>query len=200
MELAEFRKQIESEMAESRKENKRMLAESRKETDKKMDESRKRNDERNKSIDKLKELVGGMSNNQGIVAEEELFNSFSKSMRLGDLEFHSIDRNVKRHASGIQDEFDIVLTNSNLIMLVEVKTKFHPKDVNKVLNKISNFRKLFPLYQHMEIYGAIAGKILPSQTIETAKKHNLFVVAQEGSDLKVLNMPYKKETQMSQHN
>jgi len=49
------------------------------------------------------------------------------------------------------------------------------------------------LYQHIEIYGAIAAKILPSETIEAAKNHNLFVVAQEGSDLKVLNIPNTKE-------
>ena len=142
-----------------------------------------------KSIDKLKDLVGGMGNNQGLAAEEEFFNSFVKTMRLGNIEFHSIDRNLRRHTNGIQDEFDIVLTNSDLIMIIEVKFKFHCKDVKKVLTKVANFKKLFPQYQNYKIYGAIAGKILSPKTIETAKKMNLFVVAQEGSDLKLLNVP-----------
>jgi len=110
-------------------------------------------------------------------------------MRLGDIKFHTIDRNLQRHCNGVQDEFDIVMTNSELIMVAEVKFKFHPNDVKKVINKVSNFKKLFPQYQDYKIYGAVAGKILPKDTIEEAQKYNLFVVAQEGSDLRLINTP-----------
>jgi len=69
-----------------------------------------------------------------------------------------------------------------------VKFKFHPKDVKTLLKKVSNFKKLYPQYQHYKIYGAVAGKVLPQETIEKAKNYNLFV-AQEGNNLRVLNAP-----------
>jgi hypothetical protein len=141
------------------------------------------------NIDKLNQLVGGMGNNQGLAAEEEFFNSFVKTMRLGDMKFHSIERNLRKHCDGIQDEFDIVLTNSEIILLAEVKFNFHHNDVKNVLNKISNFKKLYPQYQNFQVYGAVAGKILSKKTIEAAKKFNLFVVAQEGNELRLINVP-----------
>jgi hypothetical protein len=149
----------------------------------------KQNAKTNASIEKVNILLDGIGNNQGLAAEEEFFNSFVKSMHLGDIEFHSIERNTLKRANGIQDEFDIVMTNSDLIMIAEVKFKFHPKDVKTVLKKVSNFKKLYPQYHQYKIYGAVAGKILPQETIEKAKMYNLFVVAQEGNNLRLLNVP-----------
>ena len=187
------------ELVEAGKETDKRIAETNKgidklkdrfaETNKGIDKLKDRFAETNKGIDKLKELYGGASNNQGMVVEEEFYNSFAKDMRLGDIEFHSIERNLNKRANGIADEFDIVLTNSDLILIVEVKLKYHPKDVKKVLNKMSNFKKLYPVYKDYKIYGAIAGKILLNQAIEEANKYNLFVVAQEGTTLKLLNAP-----------
>jgi len=149
--------------------------------------------ETNKGLDKLKELYGGMSNNLGLSIEEEFFRSFEKNMRLGDIEFHSILRNSYVRVHGITDEFDLVLINSDLVLIVEVKLKYHPNDVKKVLKKISNFKKIYPQYKDYNINGAIAGKILPQQTIEEAKKYNLFVVAQEGADIRLISAPKKNE-------
>jgi len=74
-------------------------------------------------------------------------------------------------------------------MIVEVKYNFHPNDVQKVLNKISNYKKLYPQHHNFNIYGAIAGKVLSKQTIDEATKYQLFVIAQEGNDIRVINSP-----------
>ena len=131
-----------------------------KDTDQRMKDTDQYIKQISKKIDKLQDIVGGMGNSQGLAAEEEFFNSFAKTMSLGNLKFHAIDRNLRRHSNGLQDEFDIVLTNSELIMIVEVKYNFHPNDVQKVINKISNYKKLYPQHHNFNIYGAIAGKVL----------------------------------------
>jgi len=110
-------------------------------------------------------------------------------MQLDNIPFHSIDRNIQRHCNGIHDEFDIIMTNSESVMITEVKYKFHPKNVKKVLTKMSNYRKLYPHNHHLKIYGAIAGKLLSSDTIDEAKNYNLFVIAHEGRGIKVLKSP-----------
>ena len=191
--IAESNQRFKNEMAKSKKWLDKEIAESNQRLEKKIAKSdermEKQNAKTNASIEKVNKLLGGIGNNQGLAAEEEFFNSLAKSMRLGNIEFHSIERNTLKRANGIQDEFDIFMTNSELIMVAEVKFKYHPKDVKKVLTKVSNFKKLYPQYQQYKIYGAVAGKILPQETIEKAKMYNLFVVAQEGNNLRLLNAP-----------
>jgi len=160
-----------------------------KDTDQRMKDTDQYIKQISKKIDKLQDIVGGIGNSQGLAAEEEFFNSFAKTMSLGNLKFHAIDRNLRRHSNGLQDEFDIVLTNSELIMIVEVKYNFHPNDVQKVLNKISNYKKLYPQHHNFNIYGAIAGKVLSKKTIDEATKYQLFVIAQEGNDIRIINSP-----------
>ena len=158
-----------------------------KETDKRMKETDKRMKETDKKIDKLQTLVGGISNSNGFFAEDIFFNSFSKMMSIGNMKFDYIDRNVERKHKGLEDEFDIVLTNSDVIVIVEVKYNFNPNDVETVLTKIKNYKTLFPLYKNYKFIGAIAGLSMQKKTIDKAKKYGFFVITQEGNDLKLLN-------------
>ncbi|KPA14834.1 hypothetical protein MHK_004962 [Candidatus Magnetomorum sp. HK-1] len=156
------------------------LIEAGKETDKRMNKT-------DQKIDKLQKLIGGIGNSNGFVAEDLFYNSFSKMMSIGNMKFEYIDRNVERKHKGIEDEFDIVLTNSEIIVIVEVKYNFYPNDVEKVLTKIQNYKALFPLYKNYKFIGAIAGLTIQKETIYKAKKYGFFVVTQEGNDLKILN-------------
>jgi len=158
-----------------------------KETDNRMKETDNRMKETDKKIDKLQTLVGGISNSNGFFAEDIFFNSFSKMMSIGNMKFDYIDRNVERKHKGLEDEFDIVLTNSDVIVIVEVKYNFNPNDVETVLTKIKNYKTLFPLYKNYKFIGAIAGLSMQKKTIDKAKKYGFFVITQEGNDLKLLN-------------
>ena len=177
------------------------LIDNSKETDKKIDNLRKRQEQTDqqidktnkgidktyKSIDKLKKIVGGMGNNNGHVAENFFYNSFVKHRSFGGYVFDFIDKNLERTHKDTSDEFDIILTNSDFMVIVEVKYNFHPEDVKTVLKKIRNFRILFPNYKDYTIFGAIAGMAMPQKTIEQAKKYGFFVFTQDGTNLKILN-------------
>ena len=95
------------------------LIDNSKETDKKIDKT-------NKSIDKLKKIVGGMGNNNGHVAENFFYNSYVKHRSFGGYIFDFIDKNLERTHKDIRDEFDIILTSSDFMVIVEVKYNFHP--------------------------------------------------------------------------
>jgi len=163
-----------------------------KETDKRMKETDIRMKETDKQINKLNTLIGGIGNSNGFVAEDLFFNSFSKKMSIGNTKFEFIDRNVERKHRGLKDEFDIVLTNSEVIVIVEVKYNFYPNDVKKVLKKINNYKILFPTYKNYKFIGAIAGLTMQNNTIDEAKKYGFFVFTQEGNDLKLLNDKVKE--------
>ena len=142
-----------------------------------------------KKIKKMTQQVGGLTNNLGSIAEDLFFHSLSQCMAIGKMVFHTIDRNIYRRTNNIEDEFDIVLTNDNAIIICEVKLKFHPDDVEKVEKKIENYKILFPLQASYKIYGAVAGLTIPKDTIDRAKEMKYFVVTQESNKIKVLNEP-----------
>ena len=185
-------KENDRQLKEQKKETDRQL----KETDRQLKETDRRLDDKIdktlKGIDGLKKYVGGIANSNGYVAEDLFFNSFSKNMTIGNMTFDSIDRNWRRNSKGIEDEFDIVLTNSKVLVIIEVKYNFHYNDVKTVCKKIDNFRILYPMYKNYTIFGGIAGLTMSNETIETAKKMGFFVFTQEGNKIKVLNDQVKE--------
>ena len=173
------------EYIEANKESNRQIKEQMKETDKQLDKTLK-------GIEKLEKTVGGIGNSNGFYAEDIFFNSFSKNMTIGNLTFDSIDRNMHRIRKGLEDEFDIVLTNSSVLLIIEVKYNYHHNDVEKVLKKIDNFRQLYPGYNDYKIFGGIAGLTMAQETIDKAKQLGFFVFLQEGNAIKVLNEHVKE--------
>jgi len=170
----------------------RLLKEQSLETDRKMQETDKQLKTTLKGIEKLEKTVGGIGNSNGYYAEDQFFNSFSKNMTIGELTFDSIDRNMHRIRKGLEDEFDIVLTNSSVLLIIEVKYNYHQNDVEKVFKKIENFRQLYPKYKDYKIFGGIAGLTMPMETIDKASEFGFFVFLQEGNDIKVLNDSVKE--------
>jgi len=186
-EYIEANKESDRQLKEQMKETERLLKEQALETDRRMKETDKQLDKTLKGIEKLEKTVGGIGNSNGFYAEDIFFNSFSKNMTIGNLTFDSIDRNMHRIRKGLEDEFDIVLTNSSILLIIEVKYNFHHNDVEKVLNKIDNFKKLYPGYNDYRIFGGIAGLTMARETIDKARQLGFFVFLQEGNDIKVLN-------------
>ena len=136
----------------------------------------------------LKEYVGNIGQNNGAVAESFFYETLANKMELGDFHFDFIEPNVKRanRKLNIQGEYDIVLYNSKLIVIIETKYKVHPNDIEKLLEKkIPNYRKLFPEKQNYTIYGAIAGLAFPDNVKEMALNQGLFVLTQGEGNIQV---------------
>jgi len=174
----QFANQLIKEMKEDTKKMKKDTEKMKKDTEKMKEDTRK-----------LKKIVGGISNNNGYYAEAAFYNSLSRLMSVGDMQFDTIHRNLHCKSNGIEDEFDIVLTSSSSLIIVEVKYNFNPGDLPTVSKKIKNYRHLFPYFKNYQIIGGIAGLTMPDITIEEAKKYNYLVLTQEGNDLKILNHP-----------
>ena len=158
-----------------------------KEVDKVSKDIDKVNKEMNTKLYKLNINLDGIGKNNGAVAEEFFFNGLNDKMEIGKLKFETIDRNIYRRTKHIEDEFDIVMTNTDSITILEIKYKYHPKDVEKVIKKIKNYKLLFQVYKNYKFYGGIAGLSIPKDTVDEAIKYGFFVLTQSGNNLKVLN-------------
>ena len=169
------------------KETDRQLKEQLKETDRQLKEQLKETDRHLKEkFSELKEYVGGIGRNNGDVAESYFYETLANTMKIGNLDFDFIEKNVKRinRRQNLEGEYDIILTNSESIAIIEVKYKFHPNDIDKVLNKkIPTFKKSFPDKKDYKLYIVIAGFCIPDDTKKFAFDNGFFVLSQGGGKI-----------------
>ncbi len=138
-------------------------------------------------LDRLSELVGNISNNQGDIAEEFFYTSFVRNPDLGGIHFDSVSRNLNNRIGNLQEEYDIVLINGDTLAVIEVKSKAHVSDMEKLVNrKIPNFQKLFNAYKDYHCYAGIATFVTNLDLIEKAKELGLFLVTQQGDHAEVV--------------
>jgi len=161
-----------------------------------VEESNRRTEEVNRAsaakLDKVGELLGNIGRNSGAVAEEFFYNGLSESMRIGDLEFDFIMANVRSRQEKKEGEFDIVLTNSSSVALVEVKYKVHPNDVIELLEKrLPRYKSLFLKKANYKIYVVIAGLSVPDDVRSLAAQYGFIVLTQAGNDMKIIQNEWK---------
>ena len=140
-------------------------------------EQMKRTDEK---LERIGIKLGNISQNQGDVAEEFFFQSLIKDNRLGDIRFDDVTKNMAKHRGKLQEEYDLVMTNGDVVAVVEVKYKAHSNDLDKLDRKMRHFKQLFPLYQHFKQYGAIAAFHINDDAKEEALRRGYFVLQRSG--------------------
>ena len=144
----------------------------------KTDEQMKKTDER---LDKVAKLVGNISNNQGVIAEEFFYNSLADKPILNGIHYDLIDKNATRRKNKIKDEYDILLINGKDIAIVEVKYKAHSKDIEKLVNKkYENFKKLYPEYKNYNHHLGLASFNMNEDVKESASQNNVMLLQRKG--------------------
>ena len=142
---------------------KEMFAESRAEFDKRSAEFdrklEKSSEEFDRRIKKLDELMGGVSSNQGLFSEEYFINSLENSDKnLFGEQFDKLLTNIGYHNKRThkKGEFDIVFVNGTSVAIVEIKFKARKIDIQKLIDKVPDFREEFPNYKSHRIYLGLA--------------------------------------------
>ena len=162
----------------------------RKEEEKKEAKRLKKEKEFDRKFKAIHEEIGGMGKTNGEIAEDFFYEALRNSMKLLDIELATIDRmrKIYRKDINLEGEYDIILTNTDLLIIVEVKYKVRKKDIEKLQNKqIPNFRKLFPKYTDYKIRGAIAGFTFEQGTEELAKKCGFYILKKNENKIKIIN-------------
>jgi len=84
-------------------------------------------------------------------------------------------------------ELDIVARNGEEVVIVEVKTTLHSKDVNNFLYKLNNLTYLLPSYRNNKIYGAMAYLTVNQNSDAYAKRQGLFTIKATGDSATITN-------------
>ncbi|MDR2149156.1 MAG: hypothetical protein LBE91_22170 [Tannerella sp.] len=137
-------------------------------------------------IAKTEKLVGGISTNNGLIAEEYFFNSFEKGQKnfFGE-RFDDIKKNLK----GLEtdDEYDIVMLNGHSTAIVEVKHKAHENDLTQILTKADTFRRNFQKCNTHKIYIGLASMAFYKELEEECKKQGIAIIKQIGDKVVIFD-------------
>ena len=132
-------------------------------------------------LKKLGEMYGGVSNNQGDVAEEFYFNTLKANPELKGLRFDYIEKNVTRSHNKLEDEFDILMVNGSDVFIIEVKYKAHKRDLERLLNKKAvNFKKLYPEFSGYQHHLGLATFHINDELREEALSKGVTVLQRKG--------------------
>jgi len=87
-------------------------------------------------------------------------------------------------------EIDLLLINTNVAVVVEIKSSLSVDDVNEHLERLEKIKKIAPKridLSRVTIYGAIAGMIVEGEADKYAYKKGLFVLRQKGNIVEIVN-------------
>ncbi|MDR1148305.1 MAG: hypothetical protein LBK66_06695 [Spirochaetaceae bacterium] len=174
------------EVGEQQKETDRVLTERFKETDRVIKEIGKR-------IDQLSKNIGGLNNSMGTLIETlisaRLWEKF-KGYGLKEADRHVyIYDETGRYVS----EIDILLSNTDCAMAIEVKTHLNKtEDVDGHLKRMELIRRYPPIeigLNNKRLMGAMAGGVVDSKTMEYAYKCGFFVLELAGDLARIVEPP-----------
>ena len=157
------------------------LAVESKKTDEQMKKTDKKLDKLLASHKKLGKMVGGMSNNQGDIAEEFFYNSLSHKPNFAGIKYDFVDKNITRKKGNIEDEYDLVMVNGKDVAIIEVKYKSHLDDVDRLLNKkYKNFKILYPEYKDYTHHLGLASFNINDDVRNKALNNNIILLQRKG--------------------
>ena len=164
------------------------------ETDHKFEETDRKSRETDRKFAELAETVKNTNRKVGELTDK--WGEFVESMvepavvRLfagRDIPLDGTSLRARRRRNGREMEIDILGANREYVVAVEVKTTLRADDVKDFVRTLDDFKTFFPEYREYKVVGAVAGMRLQKGVDEYAKRHKLYVLAQSGETVQILN-------------
>ena len=183
--------QLLGELIKSQKETEQLFKEQSRESDRRFQESDRHFRETERLIkeqnQRVDEQLGKLGNRLGEFVEWQVRPAAVRLFqeRGIDVVELSSDLSVQKGDDGM--EIDLLVVNGSEAIAIEVKSKLTQTDVDEHLERLDKFKKLLPRYQSLTILGAVAAMVIPSEVARYAYRQGLFVIAQSGDNLVILN-------------
>ena len=139
-----------------------------------------------KQIKELSKQIGGISNSNGKVAEDMIYNVLDKDKTFANVKFDYLRKNVQIQSETYETktELDILLVNGDTISIIETKYKVEKSDVIDVIDKKLNyFRQYNPKFNNYKIILGIGGMSFEDDAITAAKEKGIGIIKILGDKL-----------------
>ncbi len=142
---------------------------------------------------KLKELANRFSSQSGHIIEGLMEPSALRIFQDAGYDVDRCTKNYKIHikATGQKAEYDVILLDNTVVIVVEVKINCTKTDVDDFIKHMIPFRELFPEAGSKEVLGAMAASNYERGADRYAHEQGLFVIRVSDSDLFSLDDPSK---------
>jgi hypothetical protein len=171
------------ELIKAQKETDRLLREQSERADLRFQETERLIKEESIRLDKQ---LGQIGNSLGQFVEFQVRPAAVRLFQEMGIAVKEIATNVSVQGSE-GTEIDILVVNSHEAIAIEVKSKLSDDDVKEHIARLSEFKKLLPRYENLNIMGAVAGMVVPENVARFAYRQGLFVIGQSGDNLVILN-------------
>jgi hypothetical protein len=143
-------------------------------------------------VDKLMENVGGLNRSIGELIETliaaRLWEKFARYPYHLERAYRRIP--IYNERNEIKTDIDILLSDTEWCMAVEVKREVEGKDVDKQLQRMELIRKYPPAEVNgKKMLGAIAGGVVPPDIRDYAQASGFFVLELTGESVTLLDPP-----------
>ncbi|WP_375327947.1 DUF3782 domain-containing protein [Microcystis sp. BLCC-F210] len=140
-----------------------------------------------RQITRLSKEIGNLGGKWGRFVENMVAPACETLFLNRDIPVHQVSQRVRKRLDGKTLEIDVLVTNENHVLVVEVKSSLSVDDVKELIKNLTEFRQFFPEYNHKELYGAVAGIEIEEGADKYAYRQGLFVLAQKGENVAILN-------------
>ncbi len=108
---------------------------------------------------------------------------------------HMVSRRLLKRKDGDTLEIYVLVVNLGHVVMVEVKSSLQVDDVKAFLEDLRRFRHSFPEYADHQLHGAVAGMRIAEGADRFAYWQELFVLAQTGDGMRILNdVPFEPKS------
>ena len=169
----------------------KLLSQKFQETDRKFQETEKllalKSQETNNEIQRVSANVDKLAGKWGRFVEGLVVPGILRLFGERGIEIEKVFQRVKSHKGADTMEIDILGVDREYVVLVEVKSTLGADDVRDHLERLGLFRHFFPEYEDRKAIGAVAGIVMEENVGRFAYRQGLFVIAQSGDAVKILN-------------
>lgn len=176
-----------AELADAQKETERILREERQQTERERQKTEHQFRETDRKIQAVNRQIGKLGNRLGEFVEWQIRPAAVRLFQERGIEVHELytEVSVQRENEGL--EIDLLVVNDTEAILIEVKSKLSQKDVDEHLERLAKFKQFMPRYREVKALGAVAAMIVPQDVARYAYRQGLFVLAQSGESVIILN-------------
>ncbi|MBF0438729.1 MAG: DUF3782 domain-containing protein [Magnetococcales bacterium] len=145
--------------------------------------------ETDRKIKEVSSQIGDLGGRWGDFVEGIVAPACDRLFTERGIAVHRVSSRVKgKSLDGMRRmEIDLLVDNTDSVVLVEVKSNLTVDDVKDHLKRLSGFKEFFPRYVTSRVYGAVAGIVISAEADQFAMKKGLFVIVQSGETVKLVN-------------
>jgi predicted AAA+ superfamily ATPase len=154
------------------------------ETDRKFQETEK---ELNTLFSKTDAKINALTGKWGRFVEGLIAPAVQRLFHAWNIEVDRVYQRVRAYKNGDGLEVDILAVNGEYAVLIEAKSTLGVEDVRDHLARLQKFKAFFPEYADRKVIGAVAGIVIDEDADTFAYRQGLFVIAQSGEVVTILN-------------